>query len=827
MGFFSLSLLVFGASGARSPAATTVSVSAGAETHPVNPLFMGCHSDSGFVHQARGFYSQLIFGESFESSLPNLGRVGGVNASPTGRFNIVPPSANDTAMRHCSYQLYATPLDGSGPGDDFNWDVISALNGDAAAVSLRSVNFPTKYVQQITAAGSGVEPGRLGVSEVTDDKDAASFTPVAGDAPNTYMFKNVKSGGFISRNSQLSGSCSKSYAAPASDLVLASGAALVKTDATWTLVKPPVPPTPWSNYSRGDSIDFEAAIDASVAFQGSASQRLLFKTGSGVAGVVNRGIGAEGLYIEANRDYEGFFFARTEGSDGVKATVELQDRHSKPARVLAMADIAVPGTNGAWVRVNFSLTTSDGTDCVDAGDDPVVSGLSCGKKGSEDGHVCVSCGGQALVGLAAPGKVWIDYVFLQPGEWGRFKGLPVLRRAVENLRAMGITAIRQGGSFTDPDGYFWKKWRGAPWERESLGWSWYDALVGGWGPFEMIDMCNAAGIEPIITTSAQQGTSCCAPDDMADLVEYMWGNETTEWGRVRAQNDSHPEPYRARYIELGNEQYNSLYVDQVKAMEARATSLGMEKELYYIFPNNGKWLNDEDGAKAEAMGLGKHLVSDIHDGGTGGVEISLTQFAAHPTWTEATGNAETNAGTHTMSRALSEASDLNDYFGVSDPAVYPRLLFRTASFCTERSGHYDNWDQGMSFFLPNATWLQPPGFVHQMISQTWQPRGARTNLTGDTKGQSVSAQLSEDGNTFVVRYVNSLEAPVKVTITADGFNMPDYATLWTLASDDLDAANSPANLNKVAPVQTTVEFGTAGAQITVPEYSFSVLEISQ
>lgn len=29
---------------------------------------MGCHSDSGFTHQVKGFYSQLIFGESFEGA---------------------------------------------------------------------------------------------------------------------------------------------------------------------------------------------------------------------------------------------------------------------------------------------------------------------------------------------------------------------------------------------------------------------------------------------------------------------------------------------------------------------------------------------------------------------------------------------------------------------------------------------------------------------------------------------------------------------------------------------------------------------------------------
>ena len=52
-----------------------------------------------------------------------------------------------------------------------------------------------------------------------------------------------------------------------------------------------------------------------------------------------------------------------------------------------------------------------------------------------------------------------------------------------------------------------------------------------------------------------------------------------------------------------------------------------------------------------------------------------------------------------------------------------RLHFRTASFCTERSGHYDAFDQGISFFLPNMSWIEPPGYVHQMVSETWGSRG--------------------------------------------------------------------------------------------------------
>ena len=53
---------------------TTVTVDPANRTHQINLLFMGCHSDSGYTHQPRGFYSQMVFGESFE--VPPPGRRG-------------------------------------------------------------------------------------------------------------------------------------------------------------------------------------------------------------------------------------------------------------------------------------------------------------------------------------------------------------------------------------------------------------------------------------------------------------------------------------------------------------------------------------------------------------------------------------------------------------------------------------------------------------------------------------------------------------------------------------------------------------------------------
>ena len=137
-------------------------------------------------------------------------------------------------------------------------------------------------------------------------------------------------------------------------------------------------------------------------------------------------------------------------------------------------------------------------------------------------------------------------LYITPGTVG-------LLSAAQTFQEMGIRIIRQGGSFADDAFYFWKRWRGRPWERPSLGAEWSagepgePTIVSGWGPFEMADFCAALGIEHVLTTNAVGAES---PQDMADLVEYMLGGANTTWGALQI-HDGHPYIFKTRFIELG------------------------------------------------------------------------------------------------------------------------------------------------------------------------------------------------------------------------------------------------------------------------------------
>ena len=510
--------------------------------------------------------------------------------------------------------------------------------------------------------------------------------------------------------------------------------------------------------------------DTTAPLNGWASRKLtLFKTpataaaastGSTVVaavGVANRGLGNEGLYLEPKKDYEGYLFAR--GASAAVLTIALEDHTTSPPTTLASANLSYTKVDGSWQMLNFSkLVPTAGTECegIAFGSDPSVD---CGTDVGRPSHVCVKCGGQFAVYLTRGANaralgtgdlsVNVDFVYFQPGSWGRYGDLPVLLSGALLLREMGITAIRQGGSFVaSPDDgayYQWQKWTGPPWNRsQSTGAAWTPmhggrSLIGGFGPFEMVDLANAMDIEPIIGTTASS-----TPASLADFVDYCWapaaGAGATPMGRKRAA-DGHPAPYRASVFEIGDEQENPLFAAQVAAMEARARALGKGGQLKYLY--SGKKNADLVAAAlanlTEVLGgaaaVEAQVMVDLHTQAGGGVALAealwAQQRARNVSGTGAV-NGETNAEAHGMARALAEAADLNAFFGAGR-AAQARLFARAASFCTERSGHVGGgtakFDQGLAFFLPNQTWLQPPGFVHQMVAETWQPQAVNVEVT--------------------------------------------------------------------------------------------------
>jgi len=464
--------------------------------------------------------------------------------------------------------------------------------------------------------------------------------------------------------------------------------------------------------------------------------------------------------------------------------------------------------------------------------------------------VCVRCGGELLVGLvgnpasstsvgvgagegvtstSGGGNVAVGHVSLMPGAWGLLHDkagnpLPVLQSAADVLKEMGITTFRSGGSVSQS--MRWKDWRGPAWKRPSARQVWGRSELAGWGPFEVIDMCAALDIEPIITLAYDVNDA----GDWADLVEYAFGDPTTTWG-FRRHADGHPSAYNVSVFELGNEQYNPDFVDQVAAMEARAAQLNAAKKntvppLHYMFPSNAG-LSAADAHRAMDLKLPiSRIMPDIHVGAKGAVEAAATLFA-HPVvpgFAQSAINCETNAGSHDLKRALDEATDLIDWF-TADTNVTDRLYARTASFCSGTAAHFDSWPQGLSFFLPNATWLQPPGYVHSGITKTWAEQTVSATAPA---GLPFAAQLKAN-KILILRAVNAGNVSMTLDVSLKGGEaMGGKLGLWVLSGNDLREGNTAAQPERISPKVTTgaaVAPGATTFKFDLPMFSFVIASL--
>jgi hypothetical protein len=252
--------------------------------------------------------------------------------------------------------------------------------------------------------------------------------------------------------------------------------------------------------------------------------------------VANRGYNQEGLSFESGSSWEGYFFARTSGGP-VELRVALQD-YFAPPRVLAQTTLTFAGGN--WSQLKFKLTPNASTACrgFPADTPPLWCKLGADSGKGDSGHACIQCSGQLAISLLTPSTVVdLDYAYLQPGPWGRYKDLPLNLDAVQWLQKGGYNLIRTGGTYVEADsdedgdgtrdGYLWKKLRGPAWLRPGGQVENHDGMNGvmttkGWSMFEAIEMCEAMDITAVITLKSTESYS-----DLGDLVEYLYAAATT------------------------------------------------------------------------------------------------------------------------------------------------------------------------------------------------------------------------------------------------------------------------------------------------------------
>jgi hypothetical protein len=295
----------------------------------------------------------------------------------------------------------------------------------------------------------------------------------------------------------------------------------------------------WHLVRCGD-VEGVAVLERQRPFTGAQSQRLRYVRGEGEFGIENQGLNRWGLHFVGGKLYEGVLWVRVEqptelwvaleSADGARLhaskCLKAQPDSRRPATPLTgaapLAAAPVPAASGepdGWQRIAFTLRP----------------------RATEER-------GRLVLTLRRPGSITLGYALLQPGPWGRFKGLPVRRDVAEAMIDQGLTALRYGGSMVNHPDYRWKQMLGPRERRPPYRGTWYPYSSNGWGILDFLDFCEAAGFLAIPAFNLDE-----TPGDLADFVKYANGQPDSEWGRRRAAA-GHRKPYQLRHLELGNEE---------------------------------------------------------------------------------------------------------------------------------------------------------------------------------------------------------------------------------------------------------------------------------
>lgn len=559
----------------------------------------------------------------------------------------------------------------------------------------------------------------------------------------------------------------------------------------------------WRAVSAG-SASGTFALNTDKPFVGAQCQRITFSGGEGRFGIENRGLNRWGMCFVEGKPYEGRIWLRADSPAEVWLSAESADG----TKVYAETRVDAPA--GDWIPADFTLLPTQG-----------------------------DTAGRLAVTLRKPGTVDVGYVFLQPGEWGRLKGLPVRKDVAEALIAQKLTVLRYGGSMVNAPEYRWKKMAGARDKRPPYKGTWYPYSTNGWGIIDFIDLCEACGF--LYVPAFNMGET---PEDMADFMEYVNGPASSPWGAKRAAT-GHPEPYRLKYLELGNEEkvddeYLAKFRPLAEAIWKKDKDVTIvvgdfayDKPIEDPFHFTGSPVIHSLAAQQKILEFakenGRAVWFDVHVGnnepdqphleGTRSFIDALDKLC--PGADHKVVVFEENSANHAVRRALGHANAINQFQRMSD-----RVPILCAANCLQPYKQNDNdWDQGMVFLTPSQVWGQPPYYVTQMIAGNYLPNCVAAELRNSDGALDVTAKTNENRSVLVVQVLNIAGHPVTCRVETDGFNASKpSAKMWQL-SGALNDVNTPEEPTRIVPKESEIpaDVATGKTPLTLPAYSFSVL----
>ncbi|HLK59701.1 MAG TPA: family 16 glycoside hydrolase [Chthonomonadaceae bacterium] len=798
----------------QQPEHATLQVDAGTVRNRITPWMIGSCIEDVNHEIYGGLYAQLIFGESFEEPPPAQSPLAGwkayggdwrvqngalwvaanagaklVRDTPTlrdGRVECDVQVANDREGNAALILRVSDPH--TGADNWIGYEISLVAHDHALAVSrhrndwhlLKTVPAPVQAGQwhhlRVDLAGSKLSLFLDGAAQpALEVDDGANAILQGGVGVRTW---NVEAGfrNLVVTTAQAKIEDSLSQPDPNRQGVEISGM--------------------WDGWKTGNA-EARYRWDTDRPFHAAHAQRIEHGSGTGIVGIVNRGLNRWGIAVRKGHTYAGRLYLRQQGYAG-RVIVALQSADG--TQTYAQQALAPGGTD--WTRREFTLHTTT--------TDPNA---------------------RFGIGIDQPGTVWVDQVTLMPTGSDLFHGLPFRADIGKALAAEGLTFLRYGGSMVNAPEYRWKQMIGDRDHRPQYLGTWYPHSTDGFGIEEFLQFCEAAHIEPAFAINIEE-----TPQDAADLVEYLNGPVSSPWGARRAAN-GHPKPYHVHTIEIGNEEAiggdqreYAHYLERFKLLEP--TMHAKDPKLQLVIA--AWWRPDEPLCKQIVQELsGKAALWDVHVGGDGlqdgeTVDRDLTQMQRlfqewSPKTTLKSCIFEENGGRHDMQRALGHAHILNVTRRHGD-----FCLMDCPANCLQPWKQNDNgWDQGQLFFTADHVWGMPPYFSQQMAAATQLPLCVESNVESPHGDLDVTAMRSEDGNTLVLSVVNLGDVRLRTVIELKGLAPGKLSVEIWMMWGGLQVVNPPDGPEQMGHLHATFSEIIQPFPMAFAPHSYTVLRFQR
>ena len=309
--------------------------------------------------------------------------------------------------------------------------------------------------------------------------------------------------------------------------------------------------------------------------------------------------------------------------------------------------------------------------------------------------------------------------------------------------------------------------------------------------------------------------------DILDLIEYCNGDESTEWGKKRAEN-GHPEPFGLKYIGLGNENWGDVYWRNFDALYGAV--IEAYPEITVISSASYQFTGDYIDESWEIISdkypdtivdehyytSGNKLFNNndrYDDYDRDSAQVFVGEYAATP-W-----GIGTDIQANNMWSAIEEAGYLTSLERNGDIvkwASYAPTFAKINAHC---------WELNMIWFDSQGLVLTPNYFVQQMYSNNTGTKFVATEGADDVK---TSTTVGEDG-TIYVKLVNESSKSRSLTLDVDGYEGLDK---WSVVYiDGVKAACNEPGSTTVSPEEERGDMIDGAASLTVKPYSVNVIRL--